>query len=512
MASAVEYRRGQPDGLLKLCFVEMWERFGFVTTMGMAVLYFASSVTEGGLGWSNADALLWIGYYAALLMTLPMLGGWIADNIIGAKKAILIGGCMMAAGYFALGCLPFVLLFTGIDAQTLIAIFSDADLVLARPAPDPLAWARVEAGIEAHVGGDAQTVVARVRGAYTAQTIVLSGAYLLIALGNGLLKPSISAVVGALYNPDDARRDGGFTLFWTFINAGALLGYVIGGGVGEQVGWNYGYFVAFVGMCAGLVYFLIIQRELPARPVRGRDVRGAIVRPRLTSQERRHLSAIFVMICFAIVFQICHGQLNGLLGLFILQDVERTLGAFETPVLWITSINPLAILLLAPAAALLWNFLGRRGRNPSATVKFVMALALLALAFAILFLSSVGAQGGQKTALVWVALAIVVMSIAEFPLQPIGLSMVTRLAPAHLAGAMIGLWLFGAAISNAIGGNVGALASVFGNSAVFLGMTVACLSAAAALWTLRRFLDRRMDVEDTDGAGKILTSPQIQIG
>lgn len=512
LTKTAENPNRHPAGLLKLCFVEVWERFGFATTMALAVLYFASPVTGGGLGWSNADALLWLGYFAALLMTLPMFGGWAADAWLGNKRAILVGGCMMAVGYLAMGCLPYVFEFTGIDAHTLNQIFGDAGLALARPAPDALAWARVSAAIELRVGPQADAVIASVRTAYFVQTTILWLALLMVACGNALLKPNISATVGALYRPGDERRDGGFTLFWTFINAGSLLGYVIGGGVGESLGWNFGYLAAFLGMSSGLIYFLFVQRQLPDLNGSASKLNAAPKRASLTRHERRRTGAIVIMTAFAIVFHTCHGQLNTLIGLFLLQDVDRIVGTFEVPVLWVTAINPLVILILAPVAAMLWTYLGRRGRNPSALVKFVMALVCLAFALAIFAFAAVQAEGPQKAALVWIAIAVVIMSIAEFPLQPIGLSMVTRLAPAHLVGLMMGAWLFGMAVAYAIGGNVGALASIYGLVAAFSGMTIACLAAACGLLLTRGLLDRWMAIEPAEPVVAIPGDVELKVG
>jgi POT family proton-dependent oligopeptide transporter len=145
---------------------------------------------------------------------------------------------------------------------------------------------------------------------------------------------------------------------------------------------------------------------------------------------------------------------------------------------------------------MLWNYLGRRGRNPSYAVKFVLANLLLALSFFVLIGSSLQSADNGQAPLALVSFAIIVMSIAEFPLQPIGLSMVTRLAPAQLIGAMVGLWLFGGAIANAIGGNVGALASTYGLPTVFAGMAIACVLTGLVLWLIRRMLSNWMALEE----------------
>lgn len=512
MTSASNNVLRQPAALLKLCFVEMWERLGFVTLMALAALYFASPVATGGLGWSNADALLYVGYFAALLMTLPMLGGWVADNILGIKRAILVGGAMMAAGYLALGILPSVFLTTGLDGPTRAAIFEEAGLAFVRPEPQLAAWEHVSSAVAARVGDErADSIVTSLRLAYTVQSFVFVIAFILVACGNALFKPSVSAAVGALYSPGDLRRDGGFTLFWTFINAGSLLAYVVGGWVGETFGWNFGFLVAFLGMAAGLTYYLYVQRQLPEPPRTNRSF-ARVSRRELTLQERGRMRAIVIMISFAVVFHVCHGQIYGLIGLFVLQDVDRNIAGLEIPALWVTSLNPLVILALAPPTALLWDYLGRRGSNPSFASKFVMALVLLAIGQLVMLLAALDAQGPQRAALGWVVLAVIAMSVAEFPLQPIGLAMVTRLSPVNLVGLMIGAWLFGMAIAGAIGGNVGALASTYGLPPVFAGMAAACVAAAGGLMVLRRFLDRWMALSDTSAPQEIPATPQVRVG
>ena len=490
---AIQNWREQPRELFGLCMVEIWERFGFVTTAGLMVLFLASPVAEQGLGWSNADALQLLAWFTAALFTSPLLGGWLADNLLGQKRAIVVGGVLMALGYLGLGLSPHVLDLAGRDAA-LRDILTTSGLPLAQMSPDPTAWNSVASRIAATDGPGGEAVTG-FQLFYRLQAVLIVVSMWLIVAGNALFKPSVSTMVGRLYPAEDPRRDGGFTLFWTCINAGAFLAFVVGGAVSEGLGWNYGFLAASLGMVGGLVVFGAIQRRLPGwvRPVK----RPAGVAPeKLTAADGKRIAAILLMTGFAVIFNANHGQIFGLVGLFLLQDVDRAVGGLEVPTLWVTSLNPFLILLTAPLASVVWDALGRRGRNPSFPMKFAIALLLLAVGQAILMVGALDAIGPDKAALGWVVLALVALSLAEIPLQPIGLSMVTLLTPARLVSTMIGVWLLNYALGGWIGHSVGALASTYGREQIFALGAGSCLVAAALLLLLRKRLNTWMKVPD----------------
>jgi POT family proton-dependent oligopeptide transporter len=490
--TAIQNWRMQPRELFGLCMVEIWERFGFVTTMGLMVLFLASPVAEHGLGWANADALQLLAWFAAALFTSPMLGGWLADNVLGQRRAIFLGGVLMAAGYLGLGFSPYLLSLAEGDAGVLREIVAASGLALAQVPPDPVAWNIVAsrlAAADAPVAGGIEAFAVL----YNAQAALIVGSLALVVSGNALFKPSVSTLVGQLYPAGDPRRDGGFTLFWTCINAGAFLAYIVGGAVSEGLGWNYGFLAASVGMLGGLAVFASIQRRLPRWVKPAKPAAGAPVE-KLTPEDGKRIGAILVMTAFAVIFNANHGQILGLVGLFLLQDVDRTIGAAEVPTLWVTALNPLLILLTAPLASVVWDALGRRGRNPSFPMKFAIALLVLALGQAILTLAAIDAIGPEKAALAWVVLAMVALSLAEIPLQPIGLSMVTLLTPPRLVSMMIGVWLLNYALGGWIGGMAGALASTYGPAQIFAIGAGSCLVAAALLIMLRGRLNTWMKI------------------
>lgn len=485
---ALEALRDQPAHLLRLCLVEMAERFGFVTMVGIMALFLVAPGARGGLGWSNASALLLMAWYAALLFITPLVGGWLSDRFFGPRRSILIGGVMMALGYLCLGALPQLLGSRfGVGPQ-LAQLMFHAKLPLAQLSPPPEAWQRLVTSVESALSpAGVSEVLAHVRRVYDLQTVLLGAALSLVIAGNALFKPSVSALVGLLYSPCDPRRDSGFTLFWTCINAGSFLAYVIGGGLSERLGWNIGFLVASAGTTCALVYFQRAVRHLPKAP----QPTPAVALAQVTfspAETRKRVGAILVMTAFAALFNANQMQLLGLVGLFMLQDVDRLVFGFEVPTLWITAINPIVILLLAPIAALLWEGLARRGRNPSAPAKFAMALFILAAGEFVLVMAATQADGPGKAALAMVAVAVVAMSVAEIPLQPIGLSMVTSVTPPRLVGMMIGVWLLSFGVGGGVGNAVGSLASTIGVKTVFAIGAVSCLVGGASLLVLRRTL------------------------
>ena len=489
VAGVLQSWRDQPRALFGLCVTEMWERFGFVTMTALKLLFLVSPVAAYGLGWAKSDAFMVLAWVSIAIYMAPLAGGWLSDTLLGPRRSILLGGALMACGYLGLGLVPYALTIG--SELPLRAIVASEGLALGQFVPDPAALARVATRIAALTGADPARELASFRTLYRLQSILLVGAISLVVVGNALFKPSVSSLVGSLYTAGDARRDGGFTLFWTCINVGSFLAMIIGGGVGERFGWHLGFFCAAVGMLGGLVVFLRVNRTLPTW-VKPRRARLEAPEASLDAADRRRLAAILLMIVFAVIFNANHGQIYGLVSLFILQDVDRSVGSFELPALWITSLNPLLILLTAPATAALWDILGKRGRNPSFASKFALALALLTLGQGLLTSAAFAAQGPAQASIMWVGLGIILLSLAEIPLQPIGLAMVTRLTPARLVSTMIGVWLLNYAFAAWLGNMVASRSEHLGLPAIFALGTLSCAVATALLLVLKRPLDRWM--------------------
>ncbi|WCP67859.1 peptide MFS transporter [Vibrio tubiashii] len=318
---------GHPRGLFLLFGTELWERFSYYAMRAILVLYLTDTTLNGGLGWSTKDALDLYGIYTGLVYITPMIGGWLADNYLGQRRSILIGGALMAIGQFTLA-LP-------------------AEMV----------------------------------GMSAVHSFYL-GLALLIA-GNGLFKPNISTMVGDLYEEGDNRRDGAFTIFYMGINLGALIAGVVSGSVTNEFGWKAGFVVAGIGMVISLIMQMTMAKswlgEIGTVPAAARDLenkKSAQKQP-LTKQEVDRLKVILVMGLFVIVFWAGFEQAGGLMNIYTQQYTDRMIGSFEVPAAWFQSLNPFFIITLAPVLAAFWVKLGKK--EPNSPVKFALALFFLAL-------------------------------------------------------------------------------------------------------------------------------------
>lgn len=436
---------GHPKGLFLLFGTELWERFSYYAMRAILVLYLVDrSQGQGGdgLGWNEADALSLYGTFTMLVYLAPLLGGWLADHYLGQRKAILIGGALMALGQFTLAM--------------------------------PHHW---------------------FAGQHNA--VFYLGLALLVA-GNGLFKPNISTMVGGLYGPGDHRRDGAFTIFYMGINLGAFASGLLVGVVYTAWGYhtlvdgqslfvnNYqaGFVAAGIGMLLSLLIQLLFARRYlgdlgtvpSARLDAQRRQQAGLADAPLTAVERDRIKVIFVLGLFTIIFWAGFEQAGGLMNLYADRFVDRSVAAFELPLInyridsfelptaWFQSINPLFIILFAPLFAALWGSLG--AREPSSPAKFSLALLLLGLGFLFMCGASLQLAGGSaKASLWWLVGAYLLHTLGELCLSPVGLSMVTKLAPLKLASLFMGLWFFFTGLSQYIAGWVGAWIGAEGDAA-----------------------------------------------
>ena len=429
---------GHPKGLFLLFFVEMWERFSFYGMRALLTLYMVKS-----LMYEHSEAMGTYGAYTGLVYATPLFGGMLADRFLGYRKAIMIGGVLMALGHFAMA-------------------------------------------IE--------------------QPLFFYGALGLLIAGNGLFKPNISTLVGTLYPEGDPRRDGAFTIFYMGINLGAFLAPLICGFIGETYGWHYGFGLAGIGMVLGLLLFmkwqsLVGEHGLPPKPqlFSERSVVGVsnlnalyiaiaiavpffgllVSRPtwvqwslpflgggaliyilreafKCTREERDRIFVIIVLVFFSITFWACFEQAGSSLTLFTKDHVDRNFFGWEIPASMFQSINPMFILILAIPFSLLWSKLGRVNRDPSSPMKFALALFQIGLGFVALIIAAQQAADGNKAAMGWIILAYFLHTTGELCLSPIGLSMVTKMAPKHLAALLMGVWFLSNAFANVIAGRIAA--------------------------------------------------------
>jgi len=468
---AMDDRRflGHPRGLGLLFIVEMWERFSYYGMRALLVLYLVNA-----LRWDSARASLLYGAYTGSVYLTPLLGGWLADRLLGTRRSLVIGGLVIALGHFLLAF-----------------------------GPSPVA-------VDAASPGNAAMMPFYI-------------GLICVVIGTGFFKPNVSTMVGQLYRAGDDRRDAGFTIFYMGINTGAFIAPFICGWLGERVGWDYGFGAAGVGMLLGLVIYLSYRdRIMPgiglppaessehaaraadepvaraaeslARPHRAdhspnstvHATLGAVIGGALAlfgthwhvdlanvlgilmaaaagavfavgvfgtrGDERRRMIALFIVVTFGMFFWLAFEQAGSSLTLFADKNTDRALGSFVVPASWFQSIQPLAIILLAPVMAWLWRALGRRHREPSTSLKMVAGLALVGAGFLFLVVAGGPADRGVLVSPMFLVSAYLLHTLGELCLSPVGLSYVTKVAPARFGSLMMGVWFLSIAAANYLGG------------------------------------------------------------
>ena len=450
---------GHPRGLVVLFFAEMWERFSFYGMRALLIFY----LTEHFL-FDDAISAGIYATYGSLVYLMPVVGGMIADRYLGFRKAVTLGAVLLCIGHFGMA-------FEGEPARA-------ADGAVLR---DGVAL----------------------------QVFYLSLAF--IIMGVGFLKSSISNMVGALYGPDDNRRDGGFTLFYMGINLGAVVAGLLCGYLGQTYGWRYGFGLAGIGMLAGLATFLGGRRLLlgVGEPPAGGDLRRKLAvgvnrewaiyllalvgvalawqlmqrqglvgvlllvagtavvvgvtwfsLARCTPVERGRMLVLLTLTAFSVVFWALFEQAGSSLNLFANRNVDLAMAGVEVRASQFQSLNPLFIILLAPLFAMLWPLLARRGWEPSTPAKFGLGIVQVGLGFAALVYGASLAGEDKLVAAGWLALAYLLHTMGELCLSPVGLSMVTKLSVVRVAGLMMGVWFLSASASHYVAGWIAAGASV----------------------------------------------------
>lgn len=431
---------GHPSGLFVLFYAEMWERFSYYGMRALLILY----LTQFWLFTDGKSALIY-GTYTSLVYITPVLGGYLADRYLGQRKAVLFGGIILALGH-------------GFMAVEGMHGITDPAVKQADPAIN-IFWL----------------------------------ALALIIVGSGFLKANISVIVGQLYRLTDARRDGAYTIFYMGVNAGAALGTILVGYLGQTIGWSYGFGLAGIGMVIGLIIFvmgkpaLMGKGEAPAPLARTQEwtlyglgalavvVIWALIQYqdviqsllivagvamlvytlyealKLPKEPRERMFAILFLIALNPIFWGLFEQAGGSLSLYTDKFVDK--GGVPTSLF--QSINPIYIVLLGPVFAALWVWLAKRGWEPSAPAKFGYALLQVGLGFLVFVWGAQGVGAGVATPVVFVFLIFLLHTMGELCLSPVGLSAMNRLAPAHLASFIMGAWFYMSAVGNFIAGKIG---------------------------------------------------------
>ena len=456
---------GHPRGLSTLFFTEMWERFSYYGMRAILMLFMVASPENGGLGFDTAKAAGIYGLYTGSVYFTSIPGGWIADRLLGLRRAVLVGGILIALGHYCLAFHAMPTFFAGL---------------------------------------------------------------ILIVLGTGLLKPNISSIVGQLYSADDPRRDAGFSIFYMGINLGALISPLVCGYLGQKIGWHWGFGAAGVGMTLGLTQYVLGgsrlgRAGLPAERPPGAGALWAKLGSTLlgvglllymvwpyrdwvmlggtvvlfawllktggaTAVERKRIGAIIVLFVFAMLFWIGFEQAGSSLTLFADQLTNNSLFGWEFPSSWYQSVEPVFVVTLAPVFAWLWLRLGRH--QPSSPAKFAYALLLLGGSFLLLaFAAHLYERSHVKVSPFWLVALYFLHALGELSLSPVGLSTVTKLAPVRIVGLMMGVWFLALSLGNFLAGVV---AGLFGSfplpqlfGAVFLTTTASALLLALLVKPIR---------------------------
>jgi POT family proton-dependent oligopeptide transporter len=460
---------GHPRGLSTLFFTEMWERFSYYGMRALLILFMVAPFESGGLGFDPARAGAIYGLYTSMVYLTTLPGGWVADHLIGAQRAVLYGGILVAAGHFSMAVPTMTTFYAGL---------------------------------------------------------------FLIAIGTGLLKGNVSVIVGRLYATEDPRRDAAYSIFYMGINVGSFLAPLVCGYLGQRINWHAGFAAAGVGMTLGLVQYVIGQRHLgdagrfPAvasstdaardrRTVKTAvavaigltalvllahltgvlaisatliaDVAGYfllavtvgffawlyVFSTGWTASERKRLYVIGLLFLGAMLFWSEFEQGGSTLNLFADRSTNNIIAGLEFPSSWFQAANALFIILFAPVFAWMWVRLARRGIEPVSTAKFGIGLVLVGAGFATLVIPALVADEGTRVSPLWLTLTYLLHTWGELALSPVGLSAMSKLAPARIGGLVMGVWFLAAAGGNYIGGRMAGLyeamtlATLFGAVAAF---------------------------------------------
>lgn len=487
-------KTSHPKGLYTLFATEMWERFSYYGMRALLTLYLTAELVNGGFGLDRQDALQLYAIFTGLVYLTPILGGWVADRFLGKRKTVYIGGFVMAVGQFLLASSSFMA--TSLDTETRLFLFNFGLGVL--------------------------------------------------IIGNGFFKPNISTIVGDFYDDNDPRKDSAFNIFYMGINLGAILGPFIAGALGENVYWGWGFLAAGIGMIIGVIWLYVREKSLlqnglpPNSPadkfiLDGKDWRDIIIYAislvittfviifiwRLLPDnvttiltyvgfasiilglgyvivtgtngpsEWSRMIVILVLAFFNIAFWAGFEQAGGTMNLFAAENTNRMLGGWEVPATWFQNINPIAILIFAPIFSVLWLKLDAMKFNPRTPVKFAIGLFLGALAFWIMTYASNAAEGGNLVSPMWLVIVYVVLTLGELMLSPIGLSMITKLAPTKLVSVVMGLWMASFAAGNYIAGMLESILHKY-DFQLYPFITMIMLGSGIALLVLSPFLNKAM--------------------
>lgn len=501
---------GHPKGLMTLFFTEMWERFSYYGMRALLILFMTTAVFDGGLGFDDKTSGAIYGLYTMGVYLLALPGGWLADRLFGLKQSVWYGGIIIALGHFTMALPGVIKLFSSSEIEK-VALSS-----------------------------------------FDTNSFFLG--LILIVLGTGLLKPNISSIVGQLYPAGSSKRDAGFSIFYMGINIGGFIAPIICGTLATY-DWHLGFGVAGLGMVFGLFQYRMTSNTLNGLgdkpiyiteneksenkklktntaiillvlaavvailftgiiPIDVSAIAGAsgtviaivafgflgyvIAFGGLDKADKNKVGVIAILFLFSAMFWSGFEQAGSTLNLFGERFTNRTVLGWEIPASYFQSINSLFIIIFAPFFGALWVWLGRRNLEPSSPLKFTFGLILLGVGFLVMYFAAKIAASGDLAAPTWLIMTYMLHTFGELSLSPVGLSLVTKLAPKNYGGQMMGIWFLSVALGNLFAGLIAGEASGGSEEALaqmpsqYMLIVYTVMGSAILLFLLRPLIKKMM--------------------
>jgi POT family proton-dependent oligopeptide transporter len=316
------------------------------------------------------------------------------------------------------------------------------------------------------------------------ESMFLPGLFFLI-LGNGCFKPNLATQVGSLYPQGDPRRDRAFTIYYMGVNLGAFIAPLICGTLGQVYGWRYGFESAGVGMICGIIFYLWGQKYL-AKDELTRAKEAHAEHTAVTSKEWKAIGGLIVLMLINVVFWAVYEQQGNTMQLFADRNTDWHIFGFEMPSTWFQAVNPFFIFALTPLLNMFWGWQSRRGKEPASVTKMAMGCTMLGLSFLPLIFVTSGMRPDQRINFMWLVGGTSVYTLGEIYLSPIGLSLVTKVAPARLVSMLMGMWYFSNFFGNYLTGYLGTFYEKMSKETFFSGIAILAVIAGAAIFALQK--------------------------
>lgn len=451
---------GHPVGLFVLFFMELWERFSYFGIRGILVLFLVAQTTGNnpGFGWDNQEALALYGWFTMLVYLAAIPGGVLASRWLGQRRSVLAGGLLLCIGY-------------GLLTIDTLSTF------------------------------------------YTGLTFIV--------LGVGCLKPNITGMVGALYSPDDDQRDIGFTIFYIGINIGAFLSTLIIGWIAVRVNWHLGFGLAGLGMLIGQTSYFFGRKylkDIGSPPKRESQGDGSSHRSPLPAMagvialsipfiltgrpgtfvvlaflsfiiwqaitiyresepvDRDRMLVIFSTLLMVVIFWGAFEQAGGLMNLYAQQKTDRMLAGFDLPAPWFQSLNPLYIILFGTPIGLAWLWWKRQGREASPLFKMAMGTIIMGIGFFFMTGAATEFEAKGESAMYWLLLAYLLLTVGELFASPVALSFITKLSPPRYSSILLAFYFVAVGTGHKVAGAIGEAAQQWGDLAIFTGIAICCVA------------------------------------